>query len=725
MGHSPDARRISSFIAFSKVAAVFTVAVGLLAMLGWAFGISAFKSVRPGLVSMKANSAVAFIMLGLGLWLHFGKGRRIPPYLAAAAVLIGALTLCEYAFDWNLGIDQLLFKEPLGTPGTPFPGRMAPSSALIFVLAGLALLLLDWQTRASRFLASLSLLPGSLAFIGYAYGVTVFHNINRESDMALNTAITLVIFSLGVICARPESGIVAVAASDTSGAAVIREILPVAIGIAFIIGWLVSLGERAGYLGATEGSALYVVMLMIVLTSLAVTASLKLHRTDIRRRKTEEALRETKDSLEIRVRERTAELERTVTTLQEEVVDRLRAEEATAAERQQFNDVLETLPAYLVLLTPDYHVPFANRFFRERFGESLGRRCYEYLFGRSEPCEICETYNALKNMAPHRWEWTGPDGRIYDIYDFPFTDTDGSTLIMEMGIDITERKQAETELEKHRDHLEDLVRSRTDELETANTQLHTEIAEREKAEEALRSQVRSLQRALLPPEPLVIEGYRLAHAYIPAFAGEEIGGDFYDVFHTEHGNIGILIGDVSGKGIQAAAMAAGTRSAIRAFAHELSSPAEAMSHANRLLTAQQGVWDSFVTVLLLILDPRTGDTTFCSAGHPPALVRRANGDFELFAGANVPLGVINDNLYDQAAGRLDPGDKIVLYTDGITEARRGPVLFGADGIQGVLAEHGGEEPQALVEQIISGARAFADGRLRDDTAVLVMERIAT
>jgi signal transduction histidine kinase len=100
----------------------------------------------------------------------------------------------------------------------------------------------------------------------------------------------------------------------------------------------------------------------------------------------------------------------------------------------------------VVLLTPDYHAPFANRFFRKRFGESQGRRCFEFLFGRNEPCELCETYTVLRTMSPHHWEWTGPDGRIYDVFDFPFTDTDGSTLILEMGIDITERKRAESRL---------------------------------------------------------------------------------------------------------------------------------------------------------------------------------------------------------------------------------------------------------------------------------------
>jgi len=161
------------------------------------------------------------------------------------------------------------------------------------------------------------------------------------------------------------------------------------------------------------------------------------------RKKMEEELRRSHDELEKRVRERTAEMARANEKLRKEIAERERADKAVKAERQRFHDVLEILPVYLVLLTPDYHVPFANRFFRERFGESHGRRCFEYLFGRSEPCEICETYTVLKTTAPHEWEWTGPDGRNYDVFDFPFTDTDGSTLILEMGIDITERKQAE------------------------------------------------------------------------------------------------------------------------------------------------------------------------------------------------------------------------------------------------------------------------------------------
>ena len=131
--------------------------------------------------------------------------------------------------------------------------------------------------------------------------------------------------------------------------------------------------------------------------------------------------------------------------------------EAIETERQRLFNVLETLPVYVILLSPDYHVPFANHFFEERFGKSEGRRCYEYLFQLNEPCENCETYKVLKTGVPNRWEWTGPDGHNYDIYDYPFKDSDGSTLIMEVGIDITEIKQAQAAVQSERQRLFDVL----------------------------------------------------------------------------------------------------------------------------------------------------------------------------------------------------------------------------------------------------------------------------
>ncbi len=182
------------------------------------------------------------------------------------------------------------------------------------------------------------------------------------------------------------------------------------------------------------------------------------------RKEIEEALQKSYDELEARVQERTVELAEANKALEIEIAGHKLARESVNVERRRFNEVLEMLPVYTILLTPDYHVPFANRFFRERFGESHGKRCYEYLFNRTKPCEICETYTVMKTKAPHHWEWVGPDKHNYDIYDFPFTDADGSPLIMEVGVDVTEQKRAQQALQKAHDELETRVLERTREL---------------------------------------------------------------------------------------------------------------------------------------------------------------------------------------------------------------------------------------------------------------------
>lgn len=175
------------------------------------------------------------------------------------------------------------------------------------------------------------------------------------------------------------------------------------------------------------------------------------------RKRAEEALKQLNAELEQRVAERTAELERTGARLQ--------------AERKRFLDVLETLPVMITLIKPDYHVAFANRAYREALGEANGRRCFEYQFDFEEPCRECEAFVPLRTGLPHYWEWTLPSGRTFEIHNFPFVDSDGGPMILEMDIDVTERRQADAALKELNETLERRVAERTAELARSNEDL--------------------------------------------------------------------------------------------------------------------------------------------------------------------------------------------------------------------------------------------------------------
>lgn len=150
-----------------------------------------------------------------------------------------------------------------------------------------------------------------------------------------------------------------------------------------------------------------------------------------------------------------------------------RAEAALETERQRLLSLLEELPAYVYLKAQDYSIKFANRFFRERFGDPGNRPCYEVMQGLSAPCKGCRVFEVLATPEPQEREWTHKTGRAYHTYVYPFADSDGSPLVLEFGIDVTDRKKAEAEIHQLNEDLEQRVQQRTAQLEAANRELES------------------------------------------------------------------------------------------------------------------------------------------------------------------------------------------------------------------------------------------------------------
>lgn len=259
-----------------------------------------------------------------------------------------------------------------------------------------------------------------------------------------------------------------------------------------------------------------------------------------------------------------------------------------------------------------------------------------------------------------------------------------------------------------------------------NASLYADLQQsRNEFEEALKREKHSsllLQRALLPKPPEVSTGYDVAAEYVPAPFTGEIGGDFYDVFRIGEDRVGVLIGDVSGKGLEAAAMAATTRSTIHAFLHESPSVSEALTKTNSVLYSRQVEFEAFATVFLLVIDLATGDMSYSSAGHPPPVLCGCAGEFRRLDFGQLPLAVMETQDFREGQCQMLPGDRLILYTDGISEARHGSQLFDTEGIERVASECCGLDAEDLARELLTDATQWAEGGLRDDAAVVVVAR---
>ena len=231
----------------------------------------------------------------------------------------------------------------------------------------------------------------------------------------------------------------------------------------------------------------------------------------------------------------------------------------------------------------------------------------------------------------------------------------------------------------------------------------------------------TLQRALLPTVPPAIDDFEIADKYEAASAEAVIGGDFYDVFHISSEKVGIVIADVSGKGLSAGVHTAMVKYMLRAFAVDDPSPVRLVSRLNNGIY-RFGGREMFVTLFYGLLDLEKKEMGYVNAGHELPLLYGADRKICMrLATTGTALGILENYAFEMEKMDFLPGDVLLFYTDGATDARRNGDFLGIEGLEAMFCSVAAGDAHQIVDDIDRGVREYASGFLRDDIALLVLK----
>jgi PAS domain S-box-containing protein len=288
---------VQLFKRYSALAAVAVTLLGCVVLCGWLFDIAAIKHLHPALAPMKANTALAFVFFGLSLWNWLrseldARRMKFAKTFALFGAAIGFFTLFEHLSTYDLGIDHLLL---FNRATTLLPARMSSGTACSILVLGTALFLFDRRkvarrAHATEILAGLALANSILVLLGYLYGVRSLYAVLPFTTVALHTAVTLFILSLAVLLASPTTGMVAVISQTGPGGKLARRMLPAAVIIPSVLGWLRLHGEALGLYGGTFGLALFSASVVVCFASLALWHATMLARAEAVRKRSDDAL---------------------------------------------------------------------------------------------------------------------------------------------------------------------------------------------------------------------------------------------------------------------------------------------------------------------------------------------------------------------------------------------------------------------------------------------------
>jgi PAS domain S-box-containing protein len=372
-------------------------------------------------------------------------------------------------------------------------------------------------------------------------------------------------------------------------------------------------------------------------------------------------------------------------------VDRARTEELIRDSEARFRELADTAPALMWMTDAEGHVTFVNRgwlrFTGRDLEEALGPSWTVGVHADDADGLLSSWLDALGRREPWELEYRlqRHDGVFRWIVARGVPRYEGGTFVGYVGTatDIHERRAME------------------ERLRTAHER-EQRVAE-------------TLQRSLLPESLPEIEGVELAARYLPAGPGTEVGGDWYDALELPDGRVALVVGDVVGHGLRAAAAMGQMRNACRAYGLVEPSPPEVLAHLNRLVVS--GGEEVMATVLYLVLDRDTGDVVFANAGHPPPLVLTPDGPEFLQGGRSVPVGASDSAAFREGRGTIPQGSTLLLYTDGLVERRDVSLDDRLAQLRAAAAAAGGDLLD-VCDQVLRGV--LGSQAPADDVAVLAV-----
>jgi PAS domain S-box-containing protein len=449
----------------SRAIAIGVFLLAAVVVAAWVVGNPLHKSVvMPSEVAMNANTAVGLAMASLALWLLVGPAtapwrKRFALGCALAVAALGAATLTEYLLGTSLGIDRLLGGGSSVEINTSNPGRMAPETAFNLVLIGAALC---WMTRprlvvVAQALAVLVAMMSLFNLIGYVYGAVGFYKFDHLSSIGSATAVAFVALGVGVICARPEAGMMRSISSELPGGVVIRRLLLAVLLLPLVFSGIELQGEHAKVFNHAYGTAVAEVTGSVVLMILIWRTAKVLERKASERKQVEQILHQANERLEQKVSERTALLESANLSLTHEITERKQAEAALRQEESLFASLAKTIPDHIYFKDRQsrfirINEAMARSFELRNAAEAVGKTDFDIFTDEHARQAYADEQRIMETGEPKigiEEKETWPDGHVtwVSTTKMPLRDARGCiTGLVGISRDITERRLADAQL---------------------------------------------------------------------------------------------------------------------------------------------------------------------------------------------------------------------------------------------------------------------------------------